>query len=221
MADKSTIAQYVELLQRNNIGVSVSRLQRLSTTDIDTVISELKATSDGGRYRVGGYYGPGDGPVGTVLMTNQQMILGPMLIDNFFIASEVGIDVTTAGTEGNLYTCIYLDNGSGYPGQLLYTTPALTVTPGAFKSTAALTLPLTPGLYWVGCLVNGVVTTAPTIRSIASNSRFVGETAGANDINTAAYASPSNLNSTPPTSFPTTALVVANAPRVMIGVGAN
>lgn len=221
MADKSTAAGPVELLARNKLGVSVSRLQKLSTTDLDLAISALKANAPNTRYRVGGYYGPGDGPVGTLLMTNQQMVLGPMMIESFFVTNEVGIDVTTAGTEGNLYVAIYLDNGSGYPGALYYTTPALTVTPGAFKSTAALAIPLTPGLYWVGCLVNGVVTTAPTIRTLATNSRFVGETAGANDINTAGYASPSTLSTTPPASFPSTVLVVAQAPRVMLGVGAN
>lgn len=220
MADKSTIAAAAELYARNKLGVSVSRLQQLSTTDIDTVISEFKAGSPNARYRVGGYVGSGDGPISTLLMTNQQMVLGPLIVEDFFVANEVGIDVTTAGTEGSLYVCIYLDRGDGYPGTLLYTTPALTVTPGAFKSTAALTLPLVPGLYWAGCLVNGVVTTAPTIRTIASNSRYVLETAGANDINTAAYSAGS-LASTPPTAFPATPAVVAQAPRVMIGVGAT
>jgi hypothetical protein len=220
MADKGQIAQYIELMARNKLGVSVSRLQTLSTTDIDTVIAELKAGSNNAKYRVGGYVGSGDGPIGTLLMTNQQLVVGPLVVDDFFVANEVGIDVTTAGTEGSLYACIYLDRGDGYPGQLLYTTPALTSTPGAFKSTAALTLPLVPGLYWAGCLVNGVITTAPTIRTVASNSRYVLETAGANDINTAGYSAGS-LASTPPTSFPSTPAVVAQAPRVMLGVGAT
>lgn len=219
MADKSEIAQYVELYARNKLGMSVSRLQKLSTTDLDSVIAMLKASANNVDYRVGGFYGP-EGPLSTFLMVNQQMNVGPLQIDNFIVASDIGVEVTTAGTEGNLYIVIYADRGDGYPGNLVYTTAAQVVTGTSFRGGSSLTQPITPGLYWVGCLVNGVVTTAPTVRSLTQNSKYVGQTAGAGSTANAGYSAGS-LASTPPTTFPSTVTVAASAPRVMIGVGAN
>jgi hypothetical protein len=218
MADKADVAKYVELYARNKLGMSVGRLQKLSTTDLDTVVAELKASANNTRYRVGGFYGP-DGPLGTFLTVNQQINVGPMVIDTFMTASDVGVEVSTAGTEGNLYICIYADNGTGYPGSLLYTTAAQVVTGTTFRGGSGLTLPLTPGLYWAGTLVNGVVTTAPTVRSVTQNSKFVGQTAGAGSTATAGYSA-TGLASTPPTNFPATVTVAAAAPRVMIACGA-
>lgn len=218
MASGSAVAQYVELLQRNKLGVSVSRLQKLSATDLDTVITELKAGSNNNRYRVGGYTGP-EGLLSATLMVNQELWVTPLQIDNFFVASEIGIENTVAGTEGNLYACIYADNGYGFPGTLVATTTAQVVTGTSFKSQAALTVPIVPGLYWVGALVNGVITTAPTIRTVNHNSKYVGSAAGAGSTALAGYKATA-LAAAPPTTFPAAVSVIANAPRVMIGVGA-
>lgn len=219
MADKTTIATQVELYARNKLGVSVSRLQRLSDADRDKVVTEFKANVNNSRYRVGNFYGP-EGPLGTFLTVNQQMNVGPIQIDTFFVASDIGVEVTTAGTEGNLYIVVYNDRGDGYPGTLQYTTAAQVVTGTSFRGGSTLTEPFVPGLYWIGVLVNGVVTTAPTVRAVTQNSKYVGQTAGAGSTANAGYAA-TGLSSTPPTVFPSTVTVAASAPRVMFGIGAN
>lgn len=219
MAAGSVIAQYLELYARNKLGVSVNRLQKLSTTDSDTAITELKAGANNTRYRVGGYVGPG-GALSTTLMVNQELWVTPFQVDTFFVANELGIENSVAGTEGNLYACIYLDNGNCYPGQLLATTTAQLVTGTSFKSQAGLSIPLVPGLYWLGALVNGVVTTAPTIRTITENSRYVASATGAGSTSLAGYKATAQA-STPPTQFPATVSVIAAGPRVMLGVASN
>lgn len=217
MANNKEFASLIRQHERKRLGVSAGRLQKYtSQVDIDQIAATL-AAQDGpvGKYRPGLYYGP-DGAIGTLLMTNQTEVTGPMMLESFMEVGEIGIDVTTAGTEGSLYTVVRRDRGDGFPGDIVHISAALTVTPGAFKSTSGLKLPLVPGLYWVGCAVFGVVTTAPTIRSLANNSPYVGETAGANDINTAAYQT-TGVVAAPSGNFnDTTFTVVAAAPRVML-----
>ena len=137
-----------------------------------------------------------------------------MVFDSYMVAEEIGVDTTTAGTEGNLYVVVYTDN-EGAPGNLVYTTPALSVLGTTFKSATGLNVPFVPGLYWVGCLINGVVTTAATVRSVANNSRYIGETAGGNDIAMSAYITAATLASTPPAIFPAISAVAAAAPRIL------
>lgn len=217
MAAKQEFATLLRAQERDRLGVTAGRLQKYTLqADIDQIAATL-AAQDGpvGKYRPGLYYGP-DGTVGTLLMTNQTELTGPMMLESFMECGEIGIDVTTAGTEGSLYTVLRRDRGDGFPGDIIHISAALTVTPGAFKSTSGLKIPLVPGLYWAGCAVFGVVTTAPTIRSLATNSPYVGETAGANDINTAAYQT-TGVVAAPSGNFnDTTFTTAAQAPRLML-----
>lgn len=216
MANAREFATLLKLQERERQGVSVSRLMKYTTqADIDQIAATL-ATQDGpiGKFRSGLYYGP-DGAIGTLLLTNATEVSGPMVLDSFMECGEIGIDVTTAGTEGSLYTVLRRDRGDGYPGDIIHVSAALTSTPGAFKSTSGLKIPLVPGLYWVGVALHGVITTAATVRSLVNNSPYVGETAGANDVNTAAYQQ-TGIAAQPSGAFSDTVATVAQAPRVML-----
>lgn len=209
---------FAGLINRNaqkQVGVNSARLQKYTTqATIDAITANLKAGPAVARYRTGLFYGGGGGAVSTLLLTEDVMVLGPIMIESFMEVEEIGIDVTTAGTEGDLYTALYRDRGDGYPGALIHKSAALTVT-AAFKSTASLSIPLTPGLYWGGALCNQVTTTVATVRSILANSPYVGETAGANDVNTAGY-SQAALTGVPPDTFTDTATVVTAVPRLLL-----
>lgn len=216
MADKADIAAAAAIHERKSLGFSTSRMQATPTADIDALVKLLKIGPGIARHRTGLYYGPDGGAIGTQLLTNQVMNVGPFVWDEYTLIEEIGIDVTTAGTEGSLYTVLYADRGDGYPGELIHASAALGVTTG-FKSTASLEIELPPGLYWAGVALNGVVTTAATVRSVTGNSRFVGETAGANDVLLAGY-SQASVTGAPPTTFTDTVTPAAFAPRVMMKV---
>lgn len=213
---KAELAPLVEEHLSKRLGVSTSRLQEVASADLDALASLLRIGPPLRKHRVGGFYGP-DGAYDTLLLTEDQLVLGPLVWEEFAVIEEIGIDVTTAGTEGNLYTAIYADRGDGYPGSLIHASAALAVTTG-FKSTASLDIELPPGLYWVGAVCNQVTTTVATVRSLVNNSPYVGETAGANDINKAAYAF-ANVTGAPASASITGAeTVVAEAPNVLLKI---
>lgn len=216
MADKADIAAAAAVHERKALGFSTSRMQTTPTADIDALVKNLKIGPGKARHRTGLYYGPDGGAIGTQLLTNQVMNVGPLVWEEYAVIEEIGIDVTTAGTEGSLYTALYADRGDGYPGELIHASAALGVTAG-FKSTTGLEIELPPGLYWAGVALNGVVTTAATVRSLTGNSRFVGETAGANDVSLAGY-SQAAVTGAPPATFTDTVTPAAFAPRVMMKV---
>jgi hypothetical protein len=214
----ASISEISPLIQANIVkraGISSTQLQDLSSAELDELVTQLKLGPAMARYRVGGFYS-GEGTVSTLLLTEDVMVVGPVLIEKYVVVDEIGIDVTTAGTEGNLYTALYRDRGDGYPGALLHTSAALTVTQ-AFKSTSSLDVELAPGLYWAGAVCNQVTTTVATVRALVNNSRFVGETAGANDIDAAGY-SEAAVTGAPPAAFTATATVVAKAPKLLLKI---
>lgn len=217
MGSKSDFAAAVQDHAAKKLGMSTSRLQRVGTSDVDPLLELVKIGPPIARHRVGGYYGPDGGAISTLLLTEDVLVVGPLVWEEFAVIEEIGIDVTTAGSEGNLYTALYADRGDGYPGELIHASAALTVTPGAFKSTTGLDIELPPGLYWAGAVCNQVTTTVATVRTVTGNSRFVGETAGANDVAACGY-SQASVTGAPPTNFTDTATVVAAAPRVMMKV---
>lgn len=200
------------------LGVSTNRLMDLTTAQVATLGTLLKKGGPRARYRVGGFYG-GEGAIDTLLLTEDVLVVGPVLVEEFISVSEIGVDVTTAGTEGNLYTALYADRGDGYPGSLIHTSAALAVTTG-FKSTASLEVLLPPGLYWAGAVCNQVTTTVATVRSLINNSKYVGETAGANDVDCAGYSMAAQTGA-PPATFGSTVATVGEVPRVLLKVGSK
>jgi hypothetical protein len=217
MGSKSDFAAAVQTHESKRLGMSTSRLQKVATADVDPLLELIKVGPPIARHRVGGFYGGDGGAISTLLLTEDVLVVGPIVWEEFAVIEEIGIDVTTAGSEGNLYTALYADRGDGYPGELIHASAALTVTPGAFKSTASLDIELPPGLYWGGAVCNQVTTTVATVRSLTNNSRYVGETAGANDVATAGY-SQAAVTGAPPTNFTDTATVVGAVPRLLMKI---
>lgn len=216
MATKEEFAALVEANERKAQGVSVSRLQNLTVqADIDAAATRLKAGPAIGRVRPALYYAP-QGAIDTLLLTNGTEVTGPLMLDSFAIVEEIGVEVSTAGTEGSLYTVLREDRGDGYPGAIVHVSAALAVSLG-FKSTTTLTVPLTPGLYWAGVAVHGVITTAPTVRSLINNSPYVGHTAGASAANAAGY-SQSGIAAQPSGLFNDAVTNAAEAPFVKLKV---
>lgn len=216
MADKADIAAAAAVHERKALGFSTSRMQSTPTADIDALIKNLKIGPGKARHRTGLYYGPDGGAIGTQLLVEDALVVGPLVWEEYAVIEEIGIDVTTAGSEGNLYVALYADRGDGYPGESIHVSAALAVTTG-FKSTASLAIELPPGLYWAGVVCNQVTTTVATVRSVTGNSRFVGETAGANDVLLAGY-SQAAVTGAPPATFTDTVTPSAFAPRVLMKV---
>lgn len=216
MAGKQDIAYAAAEHERKTLGFSTSRLQKTASADIDALIKNLRIGPAMARYRTGLYYGPDGAAIGTQLLVEDALCVGPQMWEQFAVIEEIGIDVTTAGTEGNLYTVLYADRGDGYPGEAIHVSAALAVTAG-FKSTTGLEIELPPGLYWTGVVCNQVTTTVATVRSVTTNSRFVGETAGANDVLLSGY-SQAAVTGAPPANFTDTVTPSAFAPRVLMKV---
>lgn len=216
MANISEVSAYIQEAARKRIGISSADLSGFSSTDLDDVIARMKPGPARAKYKVGGYYGV-EGPISTLLMTDDQMVLAPFVVDRLITVEEVGVDVTTAGSGGNLYTAIYNDRGDCYPGDLIHKSAALAVT-AAFQSTTGLTLRFPPGIYWVGTHNSGAVTTPVTVRCVATSFRFMPLAAGADDTDAAAFAQAVTADSVPPSTFTTTVTVVGKAPRVLFKV---
>lgn len=216
MAALSEVSPLIEQMLKKKVGISSKDLVDLTSAELDEVVAQLKAGPPTARYRVGGFYGGDGGAISTLLLTEDVMVVGPILIEKYIVVNEIGVDITTAASEGNFYTALYRDRGDGYPGALIHASAALAITTG-FKSTASLDIELTPGLYWGGAVCNQVTTTVATVRSLTNNSRFVGETAGANDVATAGY-SEAAVTGAPSSTFTSTPTVVGAVPRLLLGI---
>lgn len=213
-----SISEISPLIQQNiakKVGISSADMEGLSSAELDAIITLLKAGPAMGRYRVGGFYG-GEGHISTTLLTEDLLVVGPILVERFCVIEEIGIDVTTAASEGNLYTALYRDRGDCYPGGIIHKSAALGITT-TFKSTTSLDIELTPGLYWGGAVCNQVTTTVATVRSLICNSRFIGTVNGTDDVDMAAYAEAS-VTGAPNDTFTSTVTIAATAPRLLMKV---
>lgn len=80
---------------------------------------------------------------------------------------RLGAEVSTAGEAGSLVRLgIYADDGTGYPGALVLDAGTIAGDSATVQEITVSTV-LTPGLYWVGAVVQNVVTTQPHLRAIA------------------------------------------------------
>jgi hypothetical protein len=212
----SEVSAYIQERLRKLVGISSAELNGMTSTDLDDIITRLKPGPARAKYKVGGYYGV-EGPISTLLMTDDTMALAPLVIEKFVVVEEVGVDVTTTGSGGSLYTAIYNDRGDCYPGALIHKSAALAVT-AAFQSTTGLTLKLPPGLYWVGTHNSGAVVTPVTVRCVATSFRCMPLAAGADDTDAAAFTQAVTADSVPPDTFTSTVTVAGKAPRVVLKI---
>lgn len=216
MAAISEISPLIQEHIRKKVGISSAEMNGYSSSDLDTIVTQLKAGPARSKYKVGGYYG-GEGVISTLALTDDTLVVGPVVIDKLITVEEIGVDVTSAGTGGNLYVAVYYDRGDGYPGALMYKTGALAVT-GAFQSATGLTLRFAPGIYWMGAHNSGAVTGTATVRALASSSRWVPLAAGGDDTDSCGYSYTEAADSVPLDPFTSTMTVVGKVPRVLFKV---
>jgi hypothetical protein len=113
-------------------------------------------------------------------LTNGTLRVGPWVVTKTLPIVRLGAEFTVAGDANSVYRIgIYADDGSGNPtgapvldagsistGSGNAGTVSTGGTPGVYDITVSLTL--TPGLYWVGGVVQGVTSTQPTMRIVSA-----------------------------------------------------
>lgn len=135
--------------------------------------------------------------------------------------AKIGAEVTAAGEAGSLVRIgIYADDGTGYPGALILDAGTIAGDSATVQEiTVAFTL--LPGLYWVGAIVQNVVTTQPTLRTVAMDLTgemplTAGTTPTANAPGTVAFVGFAMTGALPATWPTATPNVSATAARVFV-----
>ncbi len=129
-------------------------------------LSDLAAPAALGHLDSGYYYYCGGTNTATTSASsaNGTLRLVPWLVPNAVTISKIGAEITSAGDAGSkLRIGIYSDTGTGYPGALLLDAGQIAGDSATVQEISISQL-LPAGLYWVGAVVQSVVTTQPTIR---------------------------------------------------------
>jgi hypothetical protein len=122
---------------------------------------------------------------------NQLLRLTPLIVTTAFTLTQLGAELVTAGDAPTLIAMAwYGDDGTGYPGSLISApgsistgtgnagTIATAGTPGVYMIPLATPVPITPGLYWLGGVVQGVSSVQPTMRTGSFGTQFAAASAG-------------------------------------------
>jgi hypothetical protein len=100
---------------------------------------------------------------------NGSLRVVPWLVRNTTSLSKMGAEISTVGEAGSKFRIVlYADNGSGRPGSLVIDAGQI-AGDSATAQELDVSVTLQPGLYWVGGVVQSVVTTQPTLRIIATS----------------------------------------------------
>lgn len=146
----------------------------------------------------------------------------PFVVPRRITITRMGLEVVNAGDAGCVMRMgIYADNGAGYPGALVL--DAGTV-PGDVVGVAEVTISklLEVGTYWCGAVPQGVTTTQPTIRGVATLASplvplTTGTTPIANHTPSVGFAGLSVTGALPAT-FPSGVNLTATAARMFVKV---
>lgn len=94
--------------------------------------------------------------------------VSPWLVTRPLTIDRLGAEVTTVGDAGSKVRLgIYGDTGNAYPGALLLDAGQI-AGDSATVQQLTVSLVMTPGLYWIGGVVQTVTTTQPTVRTTTS-----------------------------------------------------
>lgn len=100
----------------------------------------------------------------SVTLANGTLRLAPWWLPRGLTIDRIGAEVTVIGDVGSkLRLGIYRDNGFAYPGALLLDAGQI-AGDSATVQDLTVSQALLPGLYWIGGVVQSVVTTQPTVR---------------------------------------------------------
>jgi hypothetical protein len=164
---------------RNGNPAIASLLTQLAAEGLLTDSSSLGSLPGVPPLRTGLYYRtvPTTSLTTSATLGNGNLRCTPFWVPSSLTLSKIGAEVTSAGDAGSkLRLGIYADDGTGYPG-------ALVVDAGTIAGDSAtvqeitISQALTPGLYWIACAVQVVVTTQPTVRVLSANTIQTGATA--------------------------------------------
>lgn len=109
------------------------------------------------------YYGTNVGSQ-TKLLTNSLVYYLPLIITNSPTITAISARVNTAGSAGAVLRMGVFSDSAGQPATLLLDAGTVAATSSTTTVTiSSLSLPLTPGLYWVAIVSQGAPATAPTM----------------------------------------------------------
>lgn len=130
-------------------------------------------------FKSGHYYyagSPGGNATSGALGNGTPRVL-PMIVPYAVSIAKIGAEFTVAGDNVSILRLgVWNDDGTGIPGTLALDAGSISTgtsdsgtvatggTPGTYEITLGSPLVLTPGLYWLGAVVQGVTVTQPTIR---------------------------------------------------------
>lgn len=155
-----------------------------------------------------GYYFPTSSPAATG--TSSALGVGTMRVVPWIVSKRVtltrlGVDVSGAGEAGaKVRPVLYADGGDGYPGALVVDGGQLAADAVAVPE-ATVSVVLEPGVYWIGAIVQAVVTTQPTVRAVSNWHPPIvittGTSAPAAAVTAVGYAA-TGVTGAPPATFP-------------------
>ena len=148
------------------IPMDTNNAQGVGPETVGATLSQLSSYLSGAvPWVTGRFYGIPNGAVPEAVLTVTGTLYAyPVYVPNTVTVSTLNISVTTGQTGGACHIGIYADNGSGYPGDLVYDSGAvsgLTSTTVVTKSSVATTLQA--GLYWIAT----IFTASSTFPSVA------------------------------------------------------
>jgi hypothetical protein len=110
----------------------------------------------------------GQGVNNALAMTSGTINVAPLIIpfSMTFNATRVNCATVGSGTGPTATPVLYADNGSVFPGALLYTWGTHTAAATGTTENAVTAFNLQAGLYWLGGLILGSATTAPLMRQV-------------------------------------------------------
>lgn len=118
-----------------------------------------------GRY----YFTPNYSVTTSVTQGNNTLRMIPFVVPNNVTIIRIGAEITLAGDGTSVLRLgIYADDGTGRPGALVIDAGTI---PGNVVAVQEIVVnqALSAGLYWTAAVIQGVVTTQPTVR-VVSNS---------------------------------------------------
>lgn len=170
----------------------------------------------GARMRPGIYYGPQGGSAATA-PTSGWLLAVPIFVPRSTTIDRIGVNVTTAGAAGSVVKVgIYadvLDSYGGYPGNLVSGSEQTLVAETTGFKEATVSLPLTPGLYWLAAVVQGG---SPSVTVLSgSGNQVVGYQAAGTVAGRLAWLQ-TGVTGALPATFSTSASSQGTAPLVQV-----
>lgn len=193
----------------------------LGLVKADVGLANLDNVSDYPSPIVGAWYFSATSGSASATLGNNNLRMQPFVVKKTTKIDRLSIPVSVAGQSGSVVRLgIYTDTGSGYPGNLVVDSGPLAGDVVATPQ-ATVDVTLTPGIYWIGGVVQGGSTTQPTIISATASPPFPIQPSGVPPSQTGTVCGYTmSVTGALPATFSTTISTVGAAPRVSFRVAA-